>query len=128
MTKDNFYFQILPRAAKQEDIIKFLKNVLRNTDEKLLVIWDRIQIHRSKKVRAFIEETEGKIKVKYLPAYAPELNPVEYLWGKWKKYAVPNFCPRTFEELKSTARKTLYNMKRRNDPVSAFWRQAKLSP
>jgi transposase len=28
----------------------------------------------------------------YLPGYAPELNPVEYLWGYWKHHALPNFC------------------------------------
>jgi len=28
-----------------------------------------------------------------LPAYAPELNPVEYLWSYWKQHELPNFAP-----------------------------------
>ena len=35
----------------------------------------------------------------YLPAYAPELNPVEYLWGYWKQHELPNVCPRDYWEL-----------------------------
>jgi hypothetical protein len=34
-----------------------------------------------------------------LPAYAPELNPVEYIWGYWKHHELPNFCPRDFGQL-----------------------------
>ena len=38
---------------------------------------------------------------------APELNPVEYLWGYWKKRELPNFCPRDFGQLSYQARRAL---------------------
>ena len=38
-------------------------------------------LHRSRLVREFIELSEGHIVTEYLPAYAPELNPVEYIWS-----------------------------------------------
>ena len=34
-----------------------------------------------------------------LPGYAPELNPVEYLWSHWKQHELPNFCPQNFGQL-----------------------------
>jgi transposase len=34
--------------------------------------------------------------VEFLPGYAPELNPVEYLWSHWKQHELPNFLPRGF--------------------------------
>ena len=45
------------------------------------------------------------------PAYAPELNPVEYLWSHWKQHELPNFCPKTFGQLSHYARKALRRMR-----------------
>ena len=46
--------------------------------------WDRLPAHRSRMVREFIELSEGHIVTEYLPAYAPELNPVEYTKDYWE--------------------------------------------
>ena len=32
--------------------------------------------------------------MEYLPPYAPELNPVEYIWSYWKQHELPNVCPK----------------------------------
>jgi hypothetical protein len=37
--------------------------------------------------------------VERLPAYAPELNPVEYIWGYWKQHELPNFRPNNLPSL-----------------------------
>ena len=63
----------------------------------------------------------------YLPGYAPELNPVEYIWGYWKQHALPNVCPKDYWTLGETARRTLKRMRRRPRLITAFWQQAKLS-
>jgi transposase len=47
----------------------------------------------------FIAAQGGRLLTEYLPSYAPELNPVEYLWGYWKHHALPNFCPDDLTEL-----------------------------
>ncbi|PYX75589.1 MAG: hypothetical protein DMG72_07020, partial [Acidobacteria bacterium] len=60
------------------------------------------------------------------PAYAPELNPVEYLWSHWKQYELPDFCPTTFGQLSHYARKALRRMRRRPTLVIAFWQHADL--
>jgi len=44
-------------------------------------------------VKDFLISTNGRLELEFLPAYAPELNPVEYLWGHWKQHELPNFCP-----------------------------------
>ncbi|MBX3026700.1 transposase [bacterium] len=64
--------------------------------------------------------------MEYLPAYAPELNPVEYIWGYWKKHELPNFCPKDFSQLTTVARRALRRMQRRPTLVTAFWQQAEL--
>src|SRR5438067_1784945 len=66
--------------------------------------------------------------LEFLPAYAPELNPVEYLWSHWKQHELPNFCPATFGQLSHYARQALRRMRRRPTLVIAFWQQAELFP
>ena len=63
---------------------------------------------------------------KTLSAYAPELNPVEFLWGYWKKHELPNFCPAGYLALSQHARAALRRMRRRPTLVTAFWEQARL--
>jgi transposase len=96
---------------------------------KLLVIWDRAQIHRSGRLRRHLEKHRGRIAVAYLPAYAPELNPVEYLWGYWKMRELANFCPKDIWELGHFASQALKRIRRRPKRlqiIAAFWKQAEL--
>ena len=56
-------------------------------------MWDRLAAHRSRIVHRWLENHPG-VHVEFLPPYAPELNPVEYLWSYLKsnplaKVAVP---------------------------------------
>jgi hypothetical protein len=87
---------------------------------------DGLRSHRGRLVRDFVRQQRGRIWLEFLPAYAPELNPVEYLWSHWKQHELPNFCPKSFGELSHYARKALRRMRRRPTLVMAFWQQAEL--
>ena len=52
----------------------------------MLLIWDRLPGHRSRLVSDYIATLNGDIEVHYLPAYAPELNPAEYIWAHLKQH------------------------------------------
>ena len=90
MTVWNFYFQIFEKAVGKEETILFLTHLLRYIKTPLLVVWDRLPAHRSRLVGEFLDSVNGQIAIEYLPPYAPELNPVEYLWGHWKHHTLPN--------------------------------------
>jgi len=91
-----------------------------------MVIWDGLKVHRSRLIRDFVSTLGGRLQLEFLPAYAPELNPVEYLWGYWKHHELPNFCPKDFYQLSTFAKKALHRMRRRPTLVTAFWKQAEL--
>ena len=63
----------------------FLKRLLYKADKPVYVIVDNHPVHRSYKVRDFVESTEGKLKMFFLPPYSPELNPDELVWANMKK-------------------------------------------
>lgn len=74
--------------------MEFLKALLAHIGKPLLIIRDRLPGHRSALVRRYVESLAGRIQLEFLPAYAPELIPVEFLWGHLKQHEVPNFCKR----------------------------------
>jgi len=122
----SFYFRLFPGSIKAPQVVEFLKHLLRHIPRKLLVIWDGLPSHRSLMVRDFVAEQNGRLQLERLPAYAPELNPVEYIWGYWKQHELPNFCPKDYSELSYHARAALRRMRRRPTLVQSFWKQAKL--
>jgi transposase len=122
----NFYFRLFPGTVRSPQVVVFLDHLLRHLPGKVLVIWDRLGTHRSRLVRAFVAAQRGRLMLEYLPAYAPELNPVEYIWGHWKQHELPNFCARDFGQLSHYARRALTRMRRRPTLVRAFWQQAEL--
>jgi len=73
-----------------------------------------------------VEAQRGQILLEYLPAYAPEMNPVECIWGYLKHHAMPNYCANHLGDLADRARRNLRSMQRRSTLVTAFWKQAEL--
>ncbi len=121
-----FFFRLFPGAIRGPQVVTFLEHLLRHLPGKLLVIWDRLGPHRSRLVRDFVAAQDGRLAVEFLPAYAPELNPVEYIWGYLKHHELPNLCPRSLWHLSDHARRALRRMRRRPTLVTAFWEQAQL--
>src|SRR5713101_6203315 len=109
----NFYFRLYPGAIHAAEVIDFLGHLLRHLPGKLLVVWDGLPQHRARLVAEFIRAQRGRLAIERLPAYAPELNPVEYIWGYWKHHELPNFCPRDFGQLSYQARRALLRMRHR---------------
>ncbi len=126
LTLRNFYFRLDPGAVRQAEVIDFLQALVRQIEKPLLIVWDRLSAHRSRLVREFIELSEGHIVTESLPAYAPELNPVEYIWSYWKQHELPNVCPKDYADLNWRARQALRRMQRKPRLVTAFWKPSSL--
>ena len=92
----NFYFRLFPGTIRSPQVIEFLTHLLRHIPGKLLIVWDGLAGHRSRLTWEFIRQQRGRLWVEFLPGYAPDLNPVEYLWSHWKQHELPNFCPRNW--------------------------------
>jgi DDE superfamily endonuclease len=80
----NFYFRLFAGAIRSPQVIEFLGHLLRHLGGKLLIVWDGLPAHRSRAVWEFVRQQRGRIWLEFLPAYAPELNPTEYIWGHFE--------------------------------------------
>lgn len=93
----------------------------------MLIIWDGAPIHRSLLVKNYLASTQGRIVIEPLPAYAPELNPVEYMWGHLKTHEIANLIVTQAWELSLQATAALRRMRRRKVIVAACYTQSELS-
>jgi transposase len=70
-------------SVNSQKLIEALDHLHRHIAGKIILIWDRARIHRSKMTKAYLEN-HPEILIEELPAYAPELNPEEYCHGNVK--------------------------------------------
>jgi transposase len=81
--------------------ITFLERLLGETTGKIFLIVDRLKAHEAKKVEAWAAEHQERIEIFFLPRYAPERNPDEYLNNDMKKGINATGLPDNKEELRS---------------------------
>ena len=109
----NLYFEMFPESIKVPQVFFFLRHWLRRIPGPLLIVWDGLAAHRSQLVRDYVTGLEGRIHLERLPAYAPELNPVEYVWAHLKQHELPNVRAKDLWSLGQMARNKLRRMRRR---------------
>jgi len=130
LTPRQFYFQLHRGAIRAEEVVGFLRHLRRHLrGRKLLLLWDRAPIHRSRRVRDSLATLGGQIEIAYLPAYAPELNPVAYRSRDCKRTELALCCPKDIWELRHFASQALRRIRlRRQRPalIASFFRQAEL--
>jgi transposase len=82
-----------------ERILQFLKGLCRAVRVPIELLWDRLQAHRGEPVKGWLAQNGHRIRATLLPPYAPELNPVELIWGHAKTHTLANFAPLEFTDL-----------------------------
>src|SRR3989344_1724635 len=72
-------------SVKKEDTVTTLSHLKQHIKEPIALLWDGLAQHRSKIVREFLAKHRRRfVIVERFPAYAPELNPQEYIWASSK--------------------------------------------
>ena len=106
-------FMVYRRGLKIATFIKFLRRLIRSTDQKVFLIVDNLQVHRSKKVREWVEQHHQDIELFFLPPYCPELNPDEYLNNTVKSQMRNQPAPRSQDELQGRLRSRMKSNQKR---------------
>lgn len=106
-------------------VADFLRQLLRHIRGRVIIVWDRWNGHRGPDVRAVLA-AHPRLQVESLPAYAPELNPVEHLWSQLKWGRLANFAPDDADELRSRIGPELRSMSKQRNLLGACWQGAKL--
>ena len=121
------YFRLHPNAnVDARRTVAFLAHLDRQLAAPVVVVWDRLAAHRAVVVRDFLK-THPHIRLVFLPPYAPELNPIEYLWGYLKMNPLANLAKSDVGELAGVARRHAKSLQHRGALLKSFIRHSPLS-
>lgn len=108
------FMQRQDHAYTAEDVVRFLRLLLRRISGKLLVIWDGAPIHRANVIKAFLKRGAAKrLHLERLPGYAPELNPQEGVWNLLKRRELKNLCCRDVPQVAQELRRAKERLRHR---------------
>jgi transposase len=122
-----FHFDLLADNTnfRGDSVARFIEQIHRHINAPITLIWDSIPIHSANPVRAFLA-SHRKTVVEPFPLYAPELNPVDNLWGYVKYDRLANCTLRNLDELRKTVTVELRRLQRRSDLLESFCKRAHL--
>jgi transposase len=114
-------FMLYEGALNADGFIAFLRRVTKDAGRKVVLIVDNLKVHRAGKVTAWVESHGHEIELCYLPPYAPDHNPTEYLNNDLKQQLRQQPQPGSKEELIGRTRSVLRTIQRSPERVRAYF-------
>jgi transposase len=96
-----FWYRVFKGRLNKTTFVAFLKSFLRGRRRPVLLVVDRHPSHRAALVASFVQSTKGRLEVHFLPGYAPDLNPDEFIWHHFKETGISKTPLREGESLET---------------------------
>lgn len=123
-----FFFQTQPGTYSDARLITFLRDLKRHfRRQRVILIWDNLGAHKSRRMNVYLARQRGWLTVERLPAYAPELNPLEQVWGNVKTRELANVCAPDLAALQRPLRAGFGRVRRTPELAAGFLCHAGLS-
>lgn len=124
--RGDFRFMTVNGRMNAEKFLEFLKRLIHNAPRPVFLIVDRHPSHRAKKVLAFVRSTQGRLRLFFLPPYAPELNPDEHVWNHLKNHGVGKQAIRSRDQFRKVVLGHMRSLQRLPDLIRSFFRDPHL--
>jgi len=101
----------------QKLYIDFLKKLIKGSPGKVYAIMDNLPTHHG----TLVKEWADKIRLFYLPAYSPKLNPDEYLNNNLKHEMAKRDCAASEDEIQKQAESVMRSIQKKTGRVESFF-------
>ena len=120
-------FMVYEQNMDADLFVTFLKRLTESSEKKIFLILDNLRVHHSKIVKAWVEEHQEKIKLFYLPAYSPDLNPDEYLNNDFKRNVNQEKIPVNKKELTANTENFMKMLSDNPTRVANYFKHEKIA-
>lgn len=120
----DMHFLVCQENVNTATAAHFVRLLRRQLGRKLLIVWDNLRVHHA--AHKALRRMHRSVEFAYLPPYAPQANPVEFLWAYSKGHELANYVPDTKDELGQHVVNTLRRTRRRYDVLASFFHAAGL--
>jgi transposase len=118
------YVRFRQENFKAYTVADFLRALLGHMRRNVILVWDRSPIHKGP-ILAAVRQRYPRLHVEWLPGYAPELNPVEWVWGDFKGHTA-NGLPQDKEDIRQSLHANTRRVRRSQDKLRSFIRASDL--
>jgi transposase len=115
-------FMLYDGALNADRFIAFLRRLVKDAGRKVVLIVDNLKVHRAGKVTAWVASHAHEIELCYLPSYAPDHNPTEYLNNDLKQKLRQQPQPGSKDELVKRTRSVLRAIQRSPDRIQDYFK------
>jgi transposase len=119
--KGAFWFCTCEGALNAELFVVLLKKMMRYRRRPVHLALDGLPAHKKACVREYVESTNGKLTLHFLPGYAPDLNPDELVWSHVKRTGVARRPLRKGEKLNEKITEQLAEIQDQPELVRSFF-------
>ena len=120
-------YMLYEDSMDQQRFITFMRNLIRTSEHKIFLILDNLRVHHGKIVTEWVSRHQDKIKLFFLPPYAPESNPDEYLNHALKLSVHSGDLPENRSDIRHKTNSFMRSLQRNKDKASAFFRHPLIS-
>ncbi|HZH28292.1 MAG TPA: IS630 family transposase, partial [Azospirillaceae bacterium] len=115
-------FMLYEGALNADRFIAFLRRLIKDAGQKVILIVDNLKVHKAHKVQAWVTSHAHEIEIFYLPSYAPDHNPSEYLNNDLKQQLRQQPQSGSEQELVERTRSVLRAIQRSPQRIRAYFR------
>jgi transposase len=116
-----FWYNVYTGRLNATRFIAFLRDFLRYRRRPVFLVVDRHPAHVAKAVMAFVQSLRGRLELHFLPGYAPDLNPDEFVWNHLRQKGVSKTPLRQNESLRARVEADLADIRANPPLVRSFF-------
>jgi len=125
--KGAFWFQVYSGMLTAIVFIGFLTQFLKTRRRPVFLVVDGLSVHKAKSVANYVQSTKGNLELHFLPPYAPDLNPDEFVWHHIKQNGTSKTPLKKNESLKQRITDDLTAIKNDKPLVKSFFKADSVS-
>jgi transposase len=104
-----------------ESFIAFLKNFMKGRPGRVFLVVDGHPAHKANTVKQYVQSLKGRLELHFLPPYAPDLNPDEFVWSHMKGNGVSKKPLKKNESLRERMEQDIADLQRNRKLVRSFF-------
>ena len=104
-----------------ESFVIFLRDFMKGRRTKVMLVVDGHPAHKANIVKDYIAQMSGRLELHFLPPYAPDLNPDEFVWNYMKTTGVSKKPLKKNESLRERVEKDLVTISQDTILVASFF-------
>jgi transposase len=116
-----FWYTVSTGRFHATRFVEFLRDFLRTRRRPVFLVVDRHPSHGANVVKQYVQSLGGQLEIHFLPGYAPDLNPDEFVWNHMRHNGTSKKPLMQNESLRARVEKDLATLQQSRPLVRSFF-------